>query len=275
MDEVSAPTPWSDPEIVELEGRVAAAETALLDDEVDVTTLQVELDNLAIVHHRRLGPLYERLDELDALIAEAIAAHTGEAADIRRAVELRGVVTDMPDLDSLLGALDDATEAAGPAAGADDRGRDPEPVPEVHRVSPGAEARRLFRELARRAHPDLVQDPDEKRRRGAFIARVNAAYARGDVTELLALGAEWATSPEGVIGSDTPGRAEWLRGRLAWLTHRRTELATQREQLMEGAMGQLLQLAPQDPDGLLEHLADRLLYEVAEKEKVLGTLVGS
>ncbi|MGC0415394.1 hypothetical protein [Embleya sp. AB8] len=273
MDEVSAPTPWSDPEIAELERQVAAAETALLDDEVDVTTLQVELDNLAIVHHRRLGPLYERLDELDALIAEAIAAHTGDPADIRRAVELRGVVTDMPDLDSLLGALDGATGAAGAEDGT--AAEEPMPVPEVHRVSPGAEARKLFRELARRAHPDLVQDPQEKQRRGAFIARVNAAYARGDVTELLSLGTEWATSPEGAIGHDAESRGQWLRSRLAWLTHRRTELATQREQLMEGAMGQLLQLAPQDPDGLLEHLADQLLHDIAEKEKVLGTLVES
>jgi hypothetical protein len=272
MDEVSAPTPWSDPEIVELERRVAAAETALLDDEVDVTTLQVELDNLAIVHHRRLGPLYERLDELDALIAEAIAAHTGDPADIRRAVELRGVVTDMPDLDSLLGALDSAGDAREGEAGSVG---EPEPVPEVHRVSPGAEARRLFRELARRAHPDLVQDPDEKQRRGAFIARVNAAYARGDVSELLALGTEWATAPEGTTGPDAESRGQWLRSRLAWLTHRRTELANLRGVLMEGAMGQLLQLAPNDPDGLLEHLADQLLHEVAEKEKVLGTLVPS
>ncbi|MGW1990037.1 hypothetical protein [Embleya sp. NPDC001921] len=270
MDEVSAPTPWSDPEIAELEQQVAAAETALLDDEVDVTTLQVELDNLAIVHHRRLGPLYERLDELDALIAEAIAAHTGDPADIRRAVELRGVVTDMPDLDSLLGALDGAGRGeAGEAA------EEPLPVPEVHRVSPGAEARKLFRELARRAHPDLVQDPEEKQRRGTFIARVNAAYARGDVTELLALGTEWATSPEGAIGPDAESRGQWLRSRLAWLTHRRSELAGLRGQLMEGAMGQLLQLAPHDPDGLLEHLADQLLHEIAEKEKVLGTLVES
>ncbi|GCD98308.1 hypothetical protein [Embleya hyalina] len=267
MDEVSAPTPWSDPEIAELERQVAAEETALLDDEVDVTTLQVELDNLAIVHHRRLGPLYERLDELDALIAEAIAAHTGDPADIRRAVELRGVVTDMPDLDSLLGALDGAPGAEGGSA------EESMPVPEVHRVSPGAEARKLFRELARRAHPDLVQDAEEKQRRGAFIARVNAAYARGDVTELLALGTEWATSPEGASGPGTEGRGQWLRSRLAWLTHRRTELAGLREELMAGAMGQLLQLAPQDPDGLLEHLADQLLHDIAEKEKVLGTLV--
>jgi hypothetical protein len=275
MDDVSAPTPWSDPEIAELEQQVAAAETALLDDEVDVTTLQVELDNLAIVHHRRLGPLYERLDELDALIAEAIAAHTGDAADIRRAVELRGVVTDMPDLDSLLGALNDAEAEAGSGAAGDGEPRlgEPEPAPEVHRVSPGPEARKLFRELARRAHPDLVQDPEEKQRRGTFIARVNAAYARGDVAELLALGTEWATSPEGAPGVDAESRAQWLRGRLAWLTHRRAELATQRGVLLEGAMGQLLQLAPQDPDGLLEHLADQLLHEVAEKEKVLGTLV--
>ncbi|MEU0934879.1 MULTISPECIES: hypothetical protein [unclassified Embleya] len=270
MDEVSAPTPWSDPEIAELEQQVAAAETALLDDEVDVTTLQVELDNLAIVHHRRLGPLYERLDELDALIAEAIAAHTGDPADIRRAVELRGVVTDMPDLDSLLGALDGAGGATGGAGEAAD---EPMPVPEVHRVSPGAEARKLFRELARRAHPDLVQDPEEKQRRGTFIARVNAAYARGDVTELLALGTEWATSPQGATGPDAESRGQWLRSRLAWLTHRRAELSGLRDQLMEGAMGQLLQLAPNDPDGLLEHLADQLLHDIAEKEKVLGTLV--
>ncbi|MEU8136188.1 hypothetical protein [Streptodolium elevatio] len=260
MDEGNAPAIWSDPQVAALEAQVAAVEAGLLDAEVDVATLRVELDNLAIVHHRRLGPLYERLDELDALVAEAVAARSRDADDIRRALEARAIVDPMPDLDELMDAFAAETGAA--------------PEVEVRRVKPSDEARRLYRELARRAHPDLAQDAAEKERRGDFIARVNAAYSAGDVATLMALDDEWAAGSAGAPEVVPPDRAEWLRGRLALLTARQQQLAAERETLLESPMGQLLALAPDDPDGLLEHLAEQLLARIDEREKELTSLLG-
>lgn len=261
MDEGNAPAIWLDPQVTALEAEVGAVETGLLDAEVDLATLRVELDNLALAHHRRLGPLYERLDELDALIAEAVAARTGEADDIRKALEARAVVTPMPDLDELMDAF----------AGAGGTGAAPET--EVRRVKPSDEARRLFRELARRAHPDLAQDAEEKERRGEFIARVNVAYAAGDIAGLMALDEEWAAGGPARV-PEVPDRAEWLRTRLALLTARQEQVAAEREVLLAGPMGQLLVLMPDDPDGLLEYLAEQLLAQIDAREKELAGLLG-
>ena len=48
--------------------------------------------------------------------------------------------------------------------------------------SQGAELKRLWRKLAFRYHPDLVQDDSQKRDREEMMQRVNDAYSRGDMT---------------------------------------------------------------------------------------------
>jgi hypothetical protein len=261
-----------------LEAQVASVETALIDAEVAVETLRVELDNLALAHHQRLGPVYQRIDELDALIAEAVAARSGTEADIRRAYEARSVIEDMPDLDELF-ARRAASGGHGTAhdAGAAGAAGHPHPAESEapRRVRPSREAQRLYRELARHAHPDLVQDGAEKERRSAFIARVNDAYARGAEEELLRLADEWMSDPAsaGAEAQGPEGRAAWLLGRLERMQARINQLVRMHEQLEAGPMGELRRLAPEDPEALLLELAEQLLAEVAEKEARLAALL--
>lgn len=245
-----------------LELKVAAVEAALVDLEIEVETLRVEIDNFALLHHQRLGPMYVHLDELEALIAEAVAARSGSPEDIRRAYEARSVVTPLPDLDEGWGA-------PPPGAG------DPAPQPEApRRVRPSREAQRLYRELARRAHPDLTTDPAEQQRRSAFIARVNEAYAHGDEAALLALAAEWAAGPGEAAEAETPDRTAWLEQRLAWLVARIEQLAQEQVRLESSPMGRLLKLSPEDPDRLLEEIAEELLAKVARQQAELDRLLG-
>lgn len=244
--------PWHDPERLHLEERAAAAELAWLTLEVDVETLRVEIDNFALVHHQLLGPLYARLDELDALIAEAVAARSGDPEDLRRAVEARART-----------AEPDAPDAA-PAA-------EPE---RPSRVRADREAQRIYRELARRAHPDLSTDPAEQQRRAAFIARVNEAYALGDTAALEQLTAEWSAAPEAAPTPDAPERPDWLHRRLEWLNGRIARLATEQVRLERTPMGELLRLAPGAPERLLEELAEQLLATAAERRAELERLLG-
>ncbi|MEZ0064110.1 hypothetical protein ABIA32_000088 [Streptacidiphilus sp. MAP12-20] len=261
LDEPTAPVRWTDPEEPELEARVVRAEAEWVDAEVAVETLRIELDNFALVHHQRLGPMYVRLDELDALIAEARAARSGSAEDLRRAYEARSVLEPMPDLAAFFEGDAAAAEEAVPMPQAPDR------------IRPDREAQRLFRELARRAHPDLAQEPEEVRRRGEFIARVNEAYARGDVLALEALAQEWADGDTFRPEAGTPERVVWLRQRLEWLESRLRSLGATRAELEGGPMGQLLMLLPDDPDALLEVLAEQLLTSVAERQSELEALL--
>lgn len=66
--------------------------------------------------------------------------------------------------------------------------------------TPSDELKRLYREIAKRIHPDLATDPDERARRTRMMADVNRAYADGDEARLRSLLNEWETSPDVVTG---------------------------------------------------------------------------
>ncbi|NSC22766.1 J domain-containing protein [Streptomyces albus subsp. chlorinus] len=250
-----------------LEKAVRAAETALIEYEIAVETFRVEVENFSRLHHQRLGPVYARLDELDARIAEAIAARTGDPEDIRRADEKRGAVLPMPKVEELFFGWIDSTGMLPEAQAM----LNEQPVSPPSRVRPGEEARRAYRDLVRKAHPDLAQDEAERERREAFLVRVNKAYADGDAPALAALAEEWEAGP-------LPGPvAELLRGeelyaRLEWLAQRKEMLARTAAELEESAIGAMLKLAPDDPDALLEEIAEQLLGQVAERERELARL---
>ncbi|MEU3311352.1 J domain-containing protein [Streptomyces sp. NPDC048387] len=250
-----------------LERAVRAAEQALIEFEIAVETFRVEVENFSRLHHQKLGPMYARLDELDAQIAEAKAARSGDPEDLRRAREARSLVMPMPGVDELFhdwlgsdGISDDA------AAMLTDR-----PVRPPQRVRPSEEVRRLYRELVRRAHPDLAQDEAERTRRDAFIARVNAAYARGEEQLLRELAEEWDAGP--VQKAAAPSESEELYARLEWLSQRKEMLSMVAKELEDGAIGAMLRMAPDDPDRLLEEIAEQLLAEVGEREAELAALV--
>ncbi|WP_411103795.1 hypothetical protein [Streptomyces sp. cmx-4-9] len=249
-----------------MERAVRAAEQALIEFEIAVETFRVEVENFSRLHHQKLGPMYSRLDELDALIAEAKAARTGDAEDLRRAREARSLVMPMPGVDELFhdwlgsdGLSDDA------AAMLTDR-----PVRPPERVRPSEEVRRLYRELVRKAHPDLAQEEAERERRDAFIARVNAAYARGEEQLLRELAEEWEAGP----APEEPARGESdeLYARLEWLARRKELLSVVAKELEDSAIGSMLRMAPEDPDRLLEEIADQLLAQVSAREAELAAL---
>ncbi|MER6329956.1 hypothetical protein ABT298_11640 [Streptomyces sp. NPDC001034] len=250
-----------------LEQAVRAAEQALIEYEIAVETFRVEVENFSRLHEQRLGPLYLRLEELDAEIAEATAARTGDPEDVRRAEEARANVLPIPGVEELMHGWMDGHGLYPEAAAmlTDQAVRPPE------RVRPSEEARKLYRELARKAHPDLAQEEDERARREEFITRVNAAYARGDEALLKELAEEWASGP--VPPERRPSPAEELYARLEWLSQRKELLNLVARELEDGAIAGMLRLAPDDPDGLLEEIAEKLRADITRREAELAALL--
>jgi hypothetical protein len=250
-----------------LERAVRAAEQALIEYEIAVETFRVEIENFSRLHEQKLGPLYARLEELDARILEARAARSGDPEDHRRAEEARARLAPIPGVEELLhGWMDDSGLFPEAVAMLTDQAVRP-----PQRVRPSEEARKLYRDLARKAHPDLAQEEKERERREEFITRVNAAYARGDEAELRELAEEWAKGPELKRG---PSRAEELYARLEWLAQRKELLALLARELEDSAIGHMLQLAPDDPDRLLDEIGQQLLTQVGERETELAGLLG-
>ncbi|MFR9673034.1 hypothetical protein [Streptomyces sp. TR06-5] len=251
-----------------MEAAVRVAEDALIEFEIAVETFRVEVENFSRLHHQRLGPMYARLDELDARIAEAIAARSGDPEDRRRADEARAAVLPMPGVEELFHGWIDS-EGLSPEAKAM---LNEQPVQPPSRVRPSDETRKAYRELVREAHPDLAQEDAERRRREDFMARVNEAYARGDTDGLHALAAEWRQGPAARAPEREPHRAELLYARLEWLSARKEELVAMVRELEESAIGAMLRMAPDDPDRLLEEIAEKLLADVSEREARLAEL---
>ncbi|MFZ4152333.1 J domain-containing protein [Streptomyces pseudogriseolus] len=248
-----------------LEQAVRAAEQALIEFEIAVETFRVEVENFSRLHEQKLGPMYARLEELDARILEIKAARSGDPEDRRLADEARARLMPMPGVEELMNGWMDG-DGLFPEATAM---LTDQPVRPPQRVRPSEEARKLYRELARKAHPDLAQEDKERARREEFITRVNAAYARGSADELRELAEEWAAGPE---LKRTPSPAEELYARLEWLSQRKELLTLVARNLEEGAIGSMLRLAPDDPDGLLEDIAAQLRAQVAEREAELAAL---
>lgn len=246
---------------------VRVAEQALIEFEIAVETFRVEVENFSRLHHQKLGPMYARLDELDAQIAEARAARTGDPEDLRKAQEARALVMPMPGVEELFHDWIDSDGLSPEAAAM----LTEQPVRPPKRVRPTEEARKLYRELARKAHPDLAQDETERARRDEFITRVNAAYGRGDEALLKELAQEWAAGP--ATQRAELSESEELYARLDWLTQRKELLTVLAQELEESAIGAMLRMAPDDPDRLLDEIAEQLLGEVSQRESELAGLV--
>ncbi|MEW5960651.1 MAG: J domain-containing protein, partial [Chloroflexota bacterium] len=74
------------------------------------------------------------------------------------------------------------------------------PTPPDHPLDPVSEAeiKRLYRQLARRFHPDLARDETDRARRTEKMTAINDAYAARSLAELVAL----AQEPDTFIDAD-------------------------------------------------------------------------
>ena len=168
----------------------------------------------------------------------------------------------MPGVEELFGGLLGAD-------GVPARCEDPNPP---RRVRPSKEAQRLYRELARKAHPDLAQDDDEQERR----ERLHRPGQRGLRLRRRGRAARAGRGVGGRAGARArtlPSEAEVLYARLEWLAERKEKLPRWSPELEESAIGPMMRLAPDDPDALLDEIAEQLLAQVSQREARLAELV--
>jgi hypothetical protein len=250
-----------------LEDTVAAVAAELTQAQIDLEHSRAQLDHLTRQQHSQLGPLYDQLDQLDLDIAGLRATITGDPEDLRRLQQLYG--TAEQPADPLTDPLPQSAPAIDPEYASSLRFTEPKETPAEEPLSPAKVAQRLYRDLARRAHPDLVQDPVEQERRSAFIARVNDAYRRQDLYELQRLAEEWAVL-NNAGPADPTVRQLWLRQRLIWLRARLAEARVERETLLSSPIGQML--LEVGATQVLAVLGSRLYEQINVKEQELNLL---
>jgi len=148
--------------IAEKRERLAAVRVALADREADIAQLRSQLKVFEVRYLQRVGVLYAELDELAARITELEVNLYDSDSARRRAQEAR----------------QRAQETHEAAFGADQ-----EPV----EFDPSPSLKTLFREVAKRIHPDFASDEAEQKHFTLLMARANHAYSCGDAETLQRL----------------------------------------------------------------------------------------
>ena len=177
----------------------AALEVELAERELRSANLRAELGAFERRYLHFVGLRYAELDELKAEIAERLAKEQPGNERLQRLAHI---------------ARAGANETKSSA------GENTKEEPAAFESSP--EMKQLYREVAKRVHPDLTSDRDDRAKRQQLMAEANQAYERGDQARLEKILTAYEHSPEAVEG-EGPGaelirvirRVSQARGRLA------------------------------------------------------------
>lgn len=162
-------------EILRKREELAAIRADLAERELELLDLRGLLAAFEGRYLRQVGALYAELDEWKARIAELRAKLNPSVASTAQAEEAR----------------EQARRTFEEAHGKASERRDFIPSPELKTV---------YREAARRIHPDFATDAADRERRTRFMAEANRAYETGDAEAIQRVLDEYAEGAETVVG---------------------------------------------------------------------------
>ena len=182
--------------------------------EEEHATLRSELAAFQSDYLRQVGVVDMQVQELEAKILAIVAFRSGAVEDVAAA-------------DAAQQRFRETTTAMSA-------------IPAPAGPPPGEDLKTLFRDAAKRMHPDLQPDEAGRGHAEAFMKQLNQAYAAGDGDAIGNLVRQWELSPYAVAGpgnSQAPALAaavEQAEARLA--ATRASELAQLMEQTFMASM---------------------------------------
>ena len=162
VNEIVASTAAAEREAERLRDELAALEE-------EQATLEAELAAFESDYLREVVTVLAELYELEARIAATVAKRSGTTDDKAAARSARAKARETTY----------AVKAIPPTPG---------PLPT-------GDLKKLFREAAKRMHPDLAPDDDTRRHAEAFMKRLNQAFTARDEQAILDLVRQWESSP--------------------------------------------------------------------------------
>ncbi len=243
------------PEEVELDEKkreLAALEAELVERELGLANLHAELAAFQALYVRVVGVLYTELDSIEAEIAEYISRTQPSDEDAR-------------------------AKASRARAKADASQSDYEETLALksRELNPSQTLKSLYREVAKRVHPDLVTDPEDRARRQRLMAEANRAYEMGDENRLRAILEEYENSPESVSGEGVAAVLIRVIRKIAQVKRRVAEIAIEREEVVRSNLyilsEKMMEAAKQGRD-LLQEMAEGVKDEIERARQQLEGL---
>ncbi|MFQ5924095.1 MAG: hypothetical protein ACE5M4_14755 [Anaerolineales bacterium] len=243
----------TDPELRSLRAKISKRQETVAELELELFDLRASLEEFKRQLEVRVRPLERQLADLQTQLRKS--RHETE----RRAQWGKD--------------LEEAPDVVRQFERAWTPGRPPTEQPRTVPQPEQSELKALYRELAKRFHPDLTTDPQEKEWREEMMAEVNAAYGRHDLKALLELQQQPDRPPQKVTQSREQillkMTAEVLR-----LDRVIAKLNRQLDELSSSALAQLqldVSMARQSGQDLLSQIAKDLELEIAQAKAELAS----
>jgi hypothetical protein len=201
-------------ELAAKRAELATLQAQLAERELFLASARAELAAFEARYLREVGVLYAELDEWNARIAEAIAAK--ESTEERHTAAARARAQ----------ANESHCAAHGEAA-------------QLKEFAPGIELKSLYREVAKRVHPDLATDYADREKRERLMKAANRAYQRGDADALRKILDEAETSPESVLGTGVAADLVRVIRQIRQLKNRQSQIELEIGALSESDIARL------------------------------------
>jgi len=227
----------------------AVLEAELAERELRAANLRAELGAFERRYLHFVGSRYAELDDWQARLAE------------RRAEERPGNERAKQAADEARARAEETKSAAGE--------KSPQ---EPHAFTATPEMKRLYREVAKRIHPDLTSDRKDRSKRQHLMAEANRAYECGDQERLVKILTEYEHSPEAVEG-EGPG-AELIRviRRVSQARSRLAEIEAETQELLRSDLHQLkLRVDEAEKSGhdILQQMIAKVDQQIAAAQQAL------
>ena len=236
-------------ELAKKRQELAGLESELAEGELRIAGLRAALSVFERRYLRIVGTRYAELDEIEAQIAEILA---------------RNRPSDEQAQDSAKQARTRANDSQTAAH--------EQPSGEPKEFAPSPSLKALYRQVAKRIHPDLTSDPAERIRRQKLMAEANLAYERGDEARLRKILEDYERSPEVVQGEGTGAELVRAIRKIAQIRSRIREIEAEVELIIQSDLHQLkvkVEEAEKQGRDLLKEMAAMVEGRIAEARERL------
>lgn len=221
-------------EIERKRAELAALRLTLAERELEIADVRRQLGAFEGRYLRQVGVLYAELDEWNARIAELRARQNPSSEAQQKAEAAREH------------ASQTWQDTHGEAASASE-------------FNPSPELKRLFREVARRIHPDFASNPADLERRTRLMAEANRAYQAGDADALRRILDEYQDGADAISGEGAG--AELIR-LIRQISQARARIAAIERELAALRQSEIARLFQDEQEAKLE--GRDLLAELAD-----------
>lgn len=250
--------------ITETRAELETLEGELLKKELDLATLQGELAAFERRYVRTVGALQARLDEVEVQVTELLVKLYPDDHSIRE------------DARRSRQYAQESARAAGINSG-----RDFWDIPRIHflnlaeRFKPSVDLKQYYRDIAKRIHPDLACDEEERITRTKLMIEANIAFQEGDEARLKAILQSWENHTPHLNGEDADTILNRYQMNIAHIRSRLATIDTEYKRLSESDLYHIkeqVESAEEQGVDLLWAMAERLRAKIGRNEQRLRDL---